>query len=101
MHRCKVTQDGYVAGAFHEAGEVLDLTERQRATGLRRGVIEDAGKGATVAEPKAEPEAQEKPQEAAGSEIDDVRAQLDALGIKYRSDAKLGTLKGKLAGAKD
>lgn len=39
MTKIEITESGYVAGEYHEKGEVLEVTERQASCGLRRGRV--------------------------------------------------------------
>lgn len=39
MEKCEVIDSGYVAGVYREAGEIVELTEREKACGIRRGRI--------------------------------------------------------------
>jgi hypothetical protein len=38
---CVVTESGFVAGAYHEEGEKLSLTQREFDCGIRRGRVEE------------------------------------------------------------
>ncbi|MDC1268150.1 hypothetical protein N8Z76_00295 [Gammaproteobacteria bacterium] len=40
-YECKVIESGFVAGEYHEKGEILNLTSRQKRTGLARERIEE------------------------------------------------------------
>lgn len=105
MPKFKVTSAGFVAGAFHPAGAVLDLSDRQAATGIRRGrghVVTkepitspspptgegNQGEGATGGEGSPEVPA---------LSLEETRAKLDALGVKYRANATHATLTKLLA----
>ena len=46
---CVVTESGFVAGAYHEEGEKLSLTQREFDCGIRRGRVEETKE---VKEPK-------------------------------------------------
>lgn len=81
MPKVKVTQTGYVAGQLHKEGEVLELTDRQTACGLRRGriqVLEGGDKD---------------------TEKEELKAKLTELGVEFRANASVDTLKKLLAEA--
>ena len=87
----EVTESGFVAGEWHEKGKKLTLTERQKGTGLRRGRVKVLSEGGEEDGPAGGDEL----------ELEEVRAKLDKLGVSYRPNAKLDTLKKKLAEAED
>jgi hypothetical protein len=83
--KATITKSGYVAGGYHEKGEVLELTERQFNTGVRRGRVE-----------AAEGDETQNAKTAVGDEVLEIRAKLDALGIKYHPRSKADKLREQL-----
>jgi len=76
--KIKVTEAGFVAGAYHEKDEVLEVSQRQADTAIRRGRAE-----ITMVKPEPTKE--------------NLKATLDAAGISYRDNASLESLQ-KLVG---
>lgn len=79
--KIKITESGFVAGEYHEKGEVLEVTERQANTGVRRGRVEIVESGSGDGD----------------TEKGRLKTKLDALGVPYRGNASVDTLKGLLA----
>jgi hypothetical protein len=94
MPKVKVTTAGFVAGSFHKAGTILDLSERQAQTGLRRGRVEILKESTPAVVPENKPD--ETP-EVPALTLEETKAKLDALGVKYRANATLSTLSKLLA----
>lgn len=82
--KARVTQSGFVAGEYREAGEVLDLTERQFQTGIRRGRIEAIN--------------QDKPKDKniLKDEAEELRAELRKRGIEFHHKTGVAKLRDLL-----
>ena len=72
----KITEAGFAAGAHHEKDEILEVSERQANTAIRRGRAEFK---------HSEPEPTKPNKES-------LKTQLDAAEISYRENASLTVL---------
>jgi hypothetical protein len=92
MPKAKVIKDAIILGTARKAGDSVELTEHQAKAYVRRGLVE-------VKESKkdAAPEGAPIPPELAAPTVDELKAKLDALGVKYRANATKENLAAALA----
>lgn len=94
MPKVKVISAGFVAGSFYPAGTVLDLSERQANTGLRRGrveIITEDGKK-TVTTPEGGNPGPVVVSPNASLKVAEIKAKLDGLSITYPANANKDAL---------
>ena len=101
MPKVKVIKAGHVAGIERKVGEVLDLSQRQTDTGLRRGRIEIIKEGAASAKKPDEagsggPAAPETPVVLTVAQL---KAKLDELKVEYPANAAKSVYETLLANA--